>query len=162
MQNAKRGKVHQSWEDIFDSANGAPLVRVMILGNTIVVPTTPEAADYITRKHKFIPKMRSAYAGFAFMVRRCQPCIALLLASTTRAAQACAASFTWCSLLRQQRCKRHFTTSCIAGLQDAESHPHGGRPGARAPAQRAGGLLQQREHPGGHCKAHGPDAGGLH
>lgn len=38
MQNAKRGKVHQSWEDIFDSANGAPLVRVMILGNTTSSP----------------------------------------------------------------------------------------------------------------------------
>ena len=58
--------MHVSWEEIVDAADGAPLVRVHVLGSLIVVATTPEAHDVITRKHRFIPKMPAVYNGFTF------------------------------------------------------------------------------------------------
>lgn len=69
VQAASSGKLHKAWEQIFDEAAGAPLVRVYVAGRLILVATTPEAFDAITRKLKFTPKMRAAYAGFPFLVR---------------------------------------------------------------------------------------------
>jgi hypothetical protein len=51
-----------------DSIGDAPLVRLKVLGQTLVIVRSPSAAEVILRKHKFIPKFGPVYAGFHLLV----------------------------------------------------------------------------------------------
>ena len=82
MQAAQQGKAHIEFERVIDELPDAKLIRINVLGKTILLVADPTAAEEVLRRNKFVPKLLRAYEGFYFLVRLIH-LISVTLCSTT-------------------------------------------------------------------------------
>ena len=144
MQDANQGFAHNVWLAAQQKGDevDADFVKVSVLGQTMVVAVSPEAANCIVKRQKWVPKDPATYSLFRWAVRTCHNmrhrysagaplscsiilrsrwslCPQIAMMDRQRSSQVIAGHDGMRGMSREPKASRHNTTSCSDCLPES-------------------------------------------